>query len=122
MAKVSGKFRNMLYQGDNGYIVALFRVKKVLDDELADFLNKTITVTGSFINPNTEDTYILDGEYIEHPRYGFQLKVNTYEKTAPTDEDALIEFLSSKLIKGCGEKTAKSIVEHFGVDAINIIN
>lgn len=121
MAKVSGKFRNMLYQGDNGYTVALFRVKKVLDDELADFLNKTITVTGSFINPNTEDTYILDGEYIEHPRYGFQLKVNTYEKTAPTDEDALIEFLSSKLIKGCGEKTAKSIVEHFGVDAINII-
>ena len=121
MAKVSGKFRNMLYQGDNGYTVALFRVKKVLDDELSDFLNKTITVTGSFINPNTEDTYVLEGDYIEHPRYGFQLKVNTYDKTAPTDEDALIEFLSSKLIKGCGEKTAKNIVEHFGVDAINII-
>ena len=121
MAKVSGKFRNTLYQGDNGYTVALFRIKKVLDDELTDFLNKTITVTGTFISPNTEDTYVLEGDYIEHPRYGFQLKVNNYEKTAPTDEDALIEFLSSKLIKGCGEKTAKNIVEHFGVDAINII-
>lgn len=121
MAKVSGKLRNMLYQGDNGYTVALFRIKKVFDNELIDFLNKTITITGSFINPNTEDTYILEGEYIEHPRYGFQLKVNSYEKQAPTDEDALVEFLSSKLIKGCGEKTAKSIVEHFGSDAINII-
>ena len=121
MAKVSGKFRNFLYTGDNGYTVALFRIKKVLDDELADFLNKTITVTGSFINPNTEDTYILDGNYIEHPRYGYQLKVDSYEKTMPTDEDALIEFLSSKLIKGCGEKTAKNIVEHFGADAINVI-
>lgn len=121
MAKVSGKFRNFLYTGDNGYTVALFRIKKVFDDELADFLNKTITVTGSFINPNTEDTYILDGNYIEHPRYGYQLKVDSYEKTMPTDEDALIEFLSSKLIKGCGEKTAKNIVEHFGADAINVI-
>ena len=121
MAKVSGKFRNFLYTGDNGYTVALFRIKKIYDDELADFLNKTITVTGSFINPNTEDTYILEGSYIEHPRYGFQLKVNNYEKTMPTDEDALIEFLSSKLIKGCGEKTAKNIVDHFGSDAINII-
>ena len=121
MAKVSGKFRNFLYTGDNGYTVALFRIKKIFDDELADFLNKTITVTGSFINPNTEDTYILDGNYIEHPRYGYQLKVDSYEKTMPTDEDALIEFLSSKLIKGCGEKTAKNIVEHFGADAINVI-
>lgn len=121
MAKVSGKFRNFLYTGDNGYTVALFRIKKLYDDELADFLNKTITVTGSFINPNTEDTYVLEGSYIEHPRYGFQLKVNNYEKTMPTDEDALIEFLSSKLIKGCGEKTAKNIVDHFGSDAINII-
>ena len=121
MAKVSGKFRNFLYTGDNGYTVALFRIKKLYDDELSDFLNKTITVTGSFINPNTEDTYILEGSYIEHPRYGYQLKVNTYEKTMPTDEDALVEFLSSKLIKGCGEKTAKLIVEHFGSDAINII-
>ena len=121
MAKVSGKFRNFLYTGDNGYTVALFRIKKIYDDELADFLNKTITVTGSFINPNTEDTYILEGSYIEHPRYGYQLKVSNYEKTMPSDEDALIEFLSSKLIKGCGEKTAKAIVEHFGPDAINII-
>lgn len=121
MAKVSGKFRNFLYTGDNGYTVALFRIKKLYDDELTDFLNRTITVTGSFINPNTEDTYILEGSYIEHPRYGFQLKVDNYEKTMPTDEDALIEFLSSKLIKGCGEKTAKLIVEHFGTDAINII-
>ena len=62
MAKVSGKFRNFLYTGDNGYIVALFRIKKLYDDELADFLNKTITVTGSFINTNTEDTYILEEE------------------------------------------------------------
>ena len=121
MSKVIGKIRNILFSSDNGYTVALFRVKKTDDDEMKDFLNKTITVTGSFISPNTEDTYILTGSYIEHPRYGFQFKVDSYEKSAPTDEDALIEFLSSSLVKGCGEKTAKQIVEHFGLDAIKII-
>ena len=31
MAKVSGKIRNILYAGDNGYTVALFRIKKLYD-------------------------------------------------------------------------------------------
>ena len=121
MASIKGKIRNIIYAGDNGYTVALFRVKETLSDEMKDFLNKTITVSGSFINPNTEDTYVLNGEYIEHPRYGFQFRVDSFDKSTPTDEDALVEFLSSSLIKGCGEKTAKNIVDALGLDAINII-
>ena len=121
MSTIVGKIRNILFSSDNGYLVALFRVKKTDSLDMKDFLNKTITINGSFINPNTEDTYVLNGNYIEHPRYGFQFKVDSYEKSSPTDEDALIEFLSSSLVKGCGEKTAKLIVEHLGLDAIKII-
>ena len=121
MSSITGKIRNIIYSGSNGYTVALFRVKKTASEEMIDFLNKTITISGSFINPNQEDTYILNGSYVEHPRYGFQFKVDSYEKSSPTDEDALIEFLSSSLVKGCGEKTAKLIVEELGLDAINII-
>lgn len=121
MASITGKIRNILFQSDSGYTVALFRVKKTTDEEMKDFLNKTITVSGLFINPNQEDVYVLNGSYIEHPRYGFQFKVDSYEVSSPSDEDALIEFLSSSLVKGCGEKTAKAIVEHLGLDAINII-
>ena len=121
MIKITGKIRNNIYVGDNGYIVTLFRVKNISGDEYKEFLNKTITVCGSIINPNSEDLYILNGDFIEHPRYGFQFKFDSYEKSIPNDEDTLIEFLSSSLIKGCGEKTAKQIVDHFGLDAINII-
>lgn len=121
MLQITGKIRNNIYVGDNGYIVTLFRVKKVSSAEYKDFLNKTITVCGTIINPNNEDIYILSGDFIEHPRYGFQFKISSYEKEIPTDEDSLIEFLSSSLIKGCGEKTAKQIVDHFGLDSINII-
>ena len=121
MSSIKGKIRSIIYAGDNGYTVALFRVKEALSIDMKDFLNKTITVNGSFINPNTEDTYLLNGSYIEHPRYGFQFKVDSFDKSKPNDEDALVEFLSSSLIKGCGEKTAKNIVDTLGLDAINII-
>ena len=121
MIEITGKIRNIIYSSDNGYIVALFRVKKISSDEYKDFLNKTITICGNVINPNNENLYILSGDFTEHPRYGFQFKINSYEKSEPTDEDSLIEFLSSPLIKGCGEKTAKQLVSHFGLDVINII-
>ena len=121
MIEITGKIRNSIYTSDNGYIVALFRVKKTSSDEYKDFLNKTITICGNIINPNNENLYILSGDFIEHPRYGFQFKISSYEKSEPTDEDSLIEFLSSSLIKGCGEKTAKQLVDHFGLDVINII-
>lgn len=121
MSNVTGKLRNFIYKGDNGYTVALFRVKSTEDASMKDFLNKTITVSGTFINPNQEDLYTLTGEYIEHPRYGFQFRIDSYTVNEPTNEDALIEFLSSSLIKGCGEKTAKQIVDTLGIDAINII-
>ena len=121
MSTIEGKIRNIIYSGSNGYTVALFRVKKTSSKDMIDFLNKTITISGTFINPNQEDTYVLTGAYVDHPRYGFQFRVDSYDKSTPSDEDSLIEFLSSSLVKGCGEKTAKLIVENLGLDAINII-
>ncbi len=121
MSTIEGKIRNIIYSGSNGYTVALFRVKKTSSEDMTDFLNRTITISGSFVNPNQEDTYVLTGAYVDHPRYGFQFRVDSYDKSTPSDEDSLIEFLSSSLVKGCGEKTAKLIVENLGLDAINII-
>ena len=54
MSTIVGKIRNILFSSDNGYLVALFRVKKTDSLDMKDFLNKTITINGSFINPNTE--------------------------------------------------------------------
>lgn len=121
MNYIKGKVRSTIYQNDNGFFVGLFRVKETNDDDLKDLINKTITITGSLVEVNTEDTYTLYGEYISHERFGMQYKFNNYEKVMPTTEEGIIEFLSSSLIKGCGAKTAKKIVEIFGSDAINKI-
>lgn len=121
MNYIKGRVRSFLYENESGYKVGLFRVKETNDEEMDDFLNKTITFTGYFGDLNTEDTYILYGKYIYHDRYGHQYKADSYERVEPVGKDAVIAFLSSNLIQGCGEKTAMKIVEVLGEDALNKI-
>ena len=122
MDYIKGKIRNIIYQNkDNGYVVAVFRVKETSDTKMEEYVGKTITITGTFLDINEEETFILYGSPTRHERFGFQYQVSSYEKEKISSEDALVEFLSSSLIKGCGEKSAKKIVEILGMDAIDKI-
>lgn len=121
MNYIKGNFRSAIYESESGYKVGLFKVKETNDEELTDYVNKTITFTGYFTDLNTEDKYIFYGSLNNHERYGVQYVVKSYEKEVPTGENAVIEFLSSSLIKGCGEKTAISIVKTLGDEAISKI-
>ena len=121
MHYIKGKVRQSIFLSDSGFFVGTFKIKETDEEALKEFLNKTITITGTFVDLNMEDTYTLYGEYIEHDRYGYQYQVTKYEKEIPTGKDAIVEFLSSPLIKGCGEKTAIKIVETLGEDCISKI-
>ena len=120
METITGKIRKIIYQSDNNYIVALFRVSKT-SKILKELNNKTITIAGVIVTPNLEANYELEGEYIIHPKYGNQFSVRNYTVVVPTTKDAVIEYLSSSLVKGCGKKTAMLIADTLGEDAINII-
>lgn len=121
MHYIKGKVRQSIFASENGFFVGTFKIKETDDESLKEFLNKTITITGTFVDLNMEDTYVMYGEYTKHDRYGYQYQVSKCEKEIPTGKDAVIEFLSSPLIKGCGEKTAIKIVETLGDDAISKI-
>ena len=120
MQYVKGKFRTNIYDSVSGYKVGLFKVKESCS-ELEDLINKTITFSGYFTDLNTEDYYIFNGEYTNHPKYGYQFQVSSYKREEPVGRDAVIEFLSSQVIKGCGEKTAIKIVDKLGEQAIDKI-
>ena len=109
MDSIRGKFKQMIFESDNGYKVGLFRVKEA-SSELEDMVNKTITFTGYFADVNYEDYYNLVGRYVFNERYGNQFQVSSYEREEPKGKDAVISFLSSSLIKGCGEKTGHIII------------
>ena len=68
-----------------------------------------------------DDTYILKGEVVEHPKYGLQYNVSEYERVLPEDKDGIIEFLSSDLFKGIGPSLAKSVVETLGTNTLERI-
>ena len=58
---------------------------------------------------------------VEHPRYGTQFNVSSYEIKEPSDKDGIIMYLSSGMFKGIGEKTAKNLVDVLGENVISII-
>ena len=55
MNYIKGKIKKVIFQNnDNGYIVALFRIKETDDPELKEKINKTITITGTFSEANID--------------------------------------------------------------------
>ncbi len=122
MNYIKGKLRNIIYQNkESGYLVAVFRVKETNDTKMYEYVNKTVTITGIFLEINLEETYILYGSPLKHERFGFQYKVDSYKKEELTTLDALKEFFASSLVKGCGKLTASKIVDALGIDAIKKI-
>lgn len=121
MQKIEGKIRTVIFSGETGFLVAVFKVKKVYEDSLKELVGKSITITGLMAEQNEEDTYILEGSYIRHERYGMQFSFQNYEKKLPEGKDAVIDFLASPLIKGCGIKTAEEIVNTLGEEALKLI-
>ena len=118
---IKGNFRKSIFRSDKGYVIGIFKVRDTNDEAMKDYINKTITFTGYFHELNEDDTYLFYGEEVEHPRYGHQFQVNDYERVKPEGKDGVIEFLSSDLFPGVGEKMAKSIVDTLGENALERI-
>ena len=55
MEFIKGNLKKILFNGDNGYLVGLFKVKEADDDNL-DVVNQTITFTGYFYELNEMET------------------------------------------------------------------
>ena len=91
-------FRN----SDNGYTVALMEME-----------NEIITITGFFGTDITNETLQIFGKRVKHPKYGHQFTVEMYNSILPSNLDQIENYLSSGLIKGIGDFTAKKIVELF---------
>jgi exodeoxyribonuclease V alpha subunit len=100
------------YSEESGYTVA--RLQRPGSRDLT-------TVTGNFANIQPGQTLQLTGFWREHPQYGAQFQVVNYQETKPATLTGLEKYLGSGLIKGVGPVTAKRIVNHFGLETLDII-
>ena len=119
--KIIGRFRKEIFSSNKGYIIGLFKVQDIDNEELKKYLNKTITFTGYFHELNDQDTYEFTGNLVNHEKYGEQFQVTSYERIKPEGKNAIIEFLTSGLFKGIGEKKAKSLTDALGEDTLKVI-
>jgi exodeoxyribonuclease V alpha subunit len=75
--------------------------------------NTQITLVGIMPMLVEGENIVATGEYVTHPEYGRQFKVQQCERSIPTLEEEIVQYLSSGFIKGLGKKTAINIVEKF---------
>ncbi len=80
-----------------------------------------MTCTGVFGYLNEGDFVSLEGKIVEHPMYGTQMQVSSYELKPPEDVVAIQRYLGSGAIKGIGETMAGRIVKKFGADTFRIM-
>lgn len=114
---VKGTVEMILFQNNENYYTVL---KVDVQESNGDF-DDMVTVVGYFPNMVEDETYLFKGSVVQHPKYGKQLKAETFQKEIPQTKDAVIAYLSSDLFKGIGKKTAELIVETIGENAINEI-
>ena len=118
---VKGNYRRSIFESDKGFVIGILKIKETNNDEVKDFIGRTITFTGYFAELKEEDTYLFYGEVVEHPKYGIQFSVERYERMKPEDKDGVILFLSSDLFPGIGEKQATLIVDTLGEQVLDRI-
>ena len=117
MSYIKGTYVKNIYDNkENGYIVGVLKIKET---DL-DIIQSTVYFTGNFNDIRIKTNYTMYGELINHPKYGLQYAVTSYEISLPTKKEELIEFLSSDLFP-IGVKTATKIVDRFEEDTLSII-
>lgn len=81
----------------------------------------TITVVGYAAFIKLEETVSLEGELVYHDRFGEQFEFSSINIVVPSTIKGIENYLASGLIPNIGPKTAKKIVDRFGIDSLDII-
>ena len=108
---INGYVDHIVYRNaDNGYTVLVM----ICDEE-------EVTCVGTFSDIAEGENIEAHGSYTDHPTYGRQFAVKSFEEKAPKDEMAIERYLGSGAIKGVGIALAARIVRRFKSDTFRII-
>ncbi|MCB0336188.1 MAG: hypothetical protein KDD62_07775, partial [Bdellovibrionales bacterium] len=82
---------------------------------------EAVTVVGYCLDYSVGTELLMEGNFIEHPKFGSQFNARTATEVEPTSTDGIEKYLGSGLIKGIGAQTAKKIVAAFGEETLEVI-
>jgi exodeoxyribonuclease V alpha subunit len=111
--QLEGTLERITFQNqDNGYTIAKLR----LNDS-----NTEVTIVGTLTGINIGENLRLEGTWTNHPQYGRQFEVHRFSVQIPASLEGIRRYLGSGLIKGVGPATANRIVDHFGLQTLDVI-
>ena len=110
---VEGSVDAVIFQNEeNGYTVLLLRV---------DGEDEPITVVGCIPCAAAGEGMTVTGVWVNHPVHGPQLSAESVERRLPQEEEDIVSYLSSGILKGIGPATAQRLVERFGTDTLRVL-
>ena len=101
----------VFHNSENGYAVLRLRCQD----------GDTVTVVGTIPLPAVGERLMVTGRWNAHQNYGKQFEAEFLERMLPQTPAEIVSYLSSRIIKGIGPKTAARIVDKFGVHTLQIM-
>ena len=109
--EIKGEIKDIIYRNEiNSYMIAIIETEE-----------EEITIVGYLPFIEKGDNLKIIGNFVEHPEYGRQFKIQTFEKIIPESLEALENYLANGKLKGIGPATAKKMVKTFGKEVIHIL-
>ena len=102
---LQGTIGAVVYQNyDNGYAVIRLRCTD----------GQTVTVVGTIPMAAVGERLMVTGRWTNHSSYGRQFEAEFLERLMPQTSVEILGYLSGRIIKGIGPRTAARIVDRFG--------
>ena len=112
MEIIQGAVSAVIYQNyENGYAVLRVNVGG----------GQNVTVVGTIPLPAVGERLMVTGKWSTHASYGRQFEAEFLERLMPQTAMEILNYLSSRVIKGIGPKMAARIVEHFGSETLLVM-
>lgn len=106
--ELKGEIRNVIFRSEEtGYTV--------VDLKCEDGM---FTVVGTMPPVSEGQNLRVEGDFKTRSMYGRQFTAEKVYVSSPSRLDGIVKFLGSGLIKGMGPVTAQSVVDRYGVDAL----
>lgn len=110
---LEGTLERLTFQNEeNGYTVARL---------IPRGKSQEVTVVGTLTGVNVGELLHLEGLWTSHPQYGRQFEVRSFSVHYPATIEGLRKYLGSGLVRGVGPVTAARIVDHFGLQILDVI-
>ena len=109
---LQGAVSAVVYQNyENGYAVLRLNLGG----------GQTVTVVGTIPLPAVGERLMVTGKWSNHSNYGRQFEAEFLERLMPQTAMEILNYLSSRVIKGIGPKMAARIVERFGSETLAVM-